>query len=322
MKNRLIITISDINGSKQYNVHEFIKHAILWILLMVVLTATGTYFYVNMLNKKISGLNEKNRIVKQENSKLNTEKTDLQNKIKDEKEMLLSMNEKLQEIEEAIGIGPDLNATFFDRVDENVKKIKETKRENTQKLEELKAQTEKKIEIEKITAIQKAFLVNGIPNGKLLNYRRVSSKFGYRVHPVTKRKDFHAGLDLSASTGTPIYAPASGVVEYASKKGAYGNFLLVAHSYGFKTAYGHLSKFAVKSGEYVSKGQLVAYVGNTGRSTGSHLHYEIRYLNKWVNPELFMDWDPENINQITDKVTKVHWSGIFKQIQKSIDLVK
>ncbi|TET90848.1 MAG: hypothetical protein E3J96_00350 [Sulfurovum sp.] len=322
MKNRLIITISDINGSKQYNVHEFIKHAILWVLLMVVLTATGTYFYVNMLNKKISGLNEKNRIVKQENRKLNIEKIDLQNKIKDEKEKLLSMNEKLQEIEEAIGIGPDINATFFDRVDENVKKIKETKRKNIQKLEELKAQTEKKIEIEKITALQKAFLVNGIPNGKILNYRRVSSKFGYRVHPVTKRKDFHAGLDLSASNGTPIYAPANGVVEYSDKKGAYGNFLLIAHSYGFKTAYGHLSKYAVKSGEYVSKGQVIAYVGNTGRSTGPHLHYEIRYLNKWVNPKIFINWDPKNINQITDKVTKVHWSGIFKQIQKSIDLVK
>ena len=331
MKNRLIITISDINGSKQYNVHEFIKHAILWILLIVILSATGTYFYITMLNKKISSLNEKNRIVKQENSKLNSEKRklnsekeDLQNKIKGEKEKLLSMNEKLQEIEEAIGIdiGPDINATFFDRVDENVKRIKETKLKNSQKLEEIKVQTEKKMEIEKITAIQKAFLVNGIPNGKILKYRRISSKFGYRVHPVTKRKDFHAGLDLSASSGTPIYAPANGVVEYSSQKGAYGNFLLIAHAYGFKTAYGHLSKFAVKSGQYVSKGQVVAYVGNTGRSTGPHLHYEIRYLNKWVDPKIFMNWDPKNINQITDKVTKVHWSGIFKQIQKSIDLVK
>ncbi len=329
MKNRLIITISDINGSKQYNVHEFIKHVILWVIFIFILTTIGIYLYIDILNRQVSQAQQRSQVLKSANIKLTTQKRELKNKIKEEKEKLHSMNElfismsdKLHEIEDAIGIGPDINASFFDRVDENVKKIEESKVAQAKRLQALREETQKKIENAKITAIQKAFLINGIPNGKPLKYRRVSSKFGYRIHPVTKRKDFHAGLDLSANYGTPIYAPANGVVEYAHNKGAYGRFLLIAHAYGFKTAYGHLSKYAVKSGQYVTKGQLIGYVGNSGRSTGPHLHYEIRYLNKWVDPEIFIEWNSNDINQIVNRVKKVRWSGIFDQIQKSIDLVK
>jgi len=329
MKNRLIITISDINGSKQYNVHEFIKQIILWIIFIFILTTVGIYLYINLLNNQISEAQNRNQALKSINIKLTTQEKELKEKIKEEKEklnsmneMFISMNNKLHEIEEAIGIGPDINASFFDRVDENVKKIEESKVEHAKRLQALKEETQKKIESAKISAIQKAFLINGIPNGKPLRYRRVSSQFGYRIHPVTKVKDFHAGLDLSAKSGTPIYAPANGVVEYAHNKGAYGKFLLIAHSYGFKTAYGHLSRYAVKSGQYVTKGQLIGYVGSTGRSTGPHLHYEIRYLNKWVDPNIFIHWNTDNIDQIVNKVQKVRWSGIFDQIQNSIDLVK
>jgi murein DD-endopeptidase MepM/ murein hydrolase activator NlpD len=329
MKNRLIITISDINGSKQYNVHEFIKHIILWIIFIFILITIGIYLYIDILNRQISQEQQREKILKLANIKLTAQKVKLKEKINEEKErlhsmneMFISMNNKLREIEDAIGIGPDINASFFDRVDENVKKIEESKIEQERRIQALKDEAQKRIESAKISAIQKAFLINGIPNGKPLQYRRVSSPFGYRVHPVTKVKDFHAGIDLSAKIGTPIYAPANGVVEYAKNKGAYGKFLLIAHAYGFKTAYGHLSRYAVKSGQYVTKGQLIGYVGNTGRSTGPHLHYEIRYLNKWVNPKIFINWNTDDIAQIVNSVSNVNWGGIFKQIQNSIDLVK
>jgi len=329
MKERLIITISDINGSKQYNVHEFVKQIILWIILIFILTTIGIYLYINLLNNQISQTQKRNHALKSINSKLESQKVTLQEKIKKEKEklnsmneMFVSMNDKLHEIEEAIGIGPDINASFFDRIDENVKQIEASKIEQAKKLQAIREETQKKIENAKVSAIQKAFLINGIPNGKPVHYRRISSQFGYRTHPVTHKKDFHAGIDLSAKYGTPIYAPANGVVEYAQRKGAYGKFLLIAHAYGFKTAYGHLSKYAVKSGQYVTKGQLIGYVGNTGRSTGAHLHYEIRYLNKWVDPEIFIDWNTDNIDQIVNKVHQVYWNGIFNQVQNSIDLIK
>jgi len=311
MRDQLIITISDIHGSKQYTVHEVIKKVILWIIMGIFLIIIGTYIYISMINNRVVELNDKVAITQKKsdelkilNSKLSDKNTLLKADIDDRSQKLTLMNGKLQEIEEMVGVGPDIESDFFERVDD------------------AKLVQEKKIEEAKVSALQIAFLENGIPSGKFLDYRRVSSKFGYRTHPVTKRKDFHAGIDLSAKHGTPIYAPADGVVEYAQPKGAYGNFLLIAHGYGFKTAYGHLSKYAVKHGEYVSKGDVIAYIGSTGRSTGPHLHYELRYLNKWLNPYTFMKWNTKNADIIRDKETKVNWQGIFKQIQKSIDLVK
>ncbi|MDD3500272.1 MAG: M23 family metallopeptidase, partial [Sulfurovum sp.] len=177
-----------------------------------------------------------------------------------------------------------------------------------------------KVQEEQITSIQKALVLNSIPNGKPLKYGRISSGYGYRTHPITQRESFHPALDFTAKNGTPVYAPASGVVVFAKRKGAYGNFLLLDHSFGFKTAYGHLSRFAVKSGDFVSKGDLIAYVGSTGRSTGPHLHYEIRYLDKWLNPKPFTQWNLENINDISAKITQVDWDSILKQAQNIITL--
>ncbi len=311
MKDQLIITISDIHGSTQYTVNEVIKKIILWIIMGIFLIIMGTYIYISMIQNNVTQLHNKVSEIEQKSQELTKRNSDLINnnqiltdEITDRSQKLVSMDDKLKEIEEMVGVGPDINSSFFDRIDD-------AKLHQAQKIEEAK-----------VTALQVAFLAKGIPSGHFLDYRRVSSKFGYRIHPVTKRKDFHAGLDLSAKHGTPIYAPADGVVEYAKKKGAYGNFLLIAHNYGFKTAYGHLSRYAVKHGEYVSKGDLIAYIGSTGRSTGPHLHFELRYLNKWLDPYTFMKWDTKDADIIRKKEKKVNWQGIFGQIQKSIDLVK
>ena len=320
MKNRLIITISDINGSVQYNVHEIIKKVIAGAILLLMIIAVATYLYINFLNNQVSKLNQqkvefKNQIVtlkestatyKKKNEILLQENTQLTHLIQENSDKLASVNEKLQEVEEMIGYGPDLNASFQDRVENARDKVVQALKE--------------KVQEEQITSIQKALLLNSIPNGKPLEYSRISSGYGYRTHPITQRESFHPALDLTAKRGTPVYAPASGVVVFAKRKGAYGKFLLLAHSFGFTTAYGHLSRFAVKSGDFVSKGDLIAYVGSTGRSTGSHLHYEIRYLDKWLNPKPFTQWNLENINDISAKITQVDWDSILKQTQNIITL--
>ncbi len=327
MKNRFIITISDIHGSKQYSVHEIIKKIIVFAVLIFLLIGVGTFFYIKFLNSKVDALHketlsykhEMHRLqtisqgLKEKNKQLNLLKTQLVSLIEQDTEKLNSMKSHLREVEEIIGIGPDINASFAQRIQQAKRHEEETKNKIVKRVQN-------EVKNEKISAIQKALLLNSIPNGKPLNYRRIASPFGYRIHPVTHKNSFHAGLDLPAKYGTPIYAPASGVVVYAAKKGAYGNFMLIAHSYGFKTAYGHLSKFAVKSGDYVTKGQKIAYVGSTGRSTGPHLHYEIRYLTKWVDPKPFMFWNLDNINYITDKIDTVNWKSILKQTQRLIRL--
>ncbi len=115
---------------------------------------------------------------------------------------------------------------------------------------------------------------------------RLSSGFGMRKHPILGYNKMHKGLDFAAPTGTPIYAAGDGVVEKAGRWGAYGNYVRIRHNSSYKTAYAHMSKFGrgVRAGTRVTQGQVIGYVGSTGRSTGPHLHYEVLVDGAQVNP--------------------------------------
>ncbi len=324
MKNRILITISDIHGSKQYTVHEIIKKVILYVVLFITLLTAGTFIYIKLLNHKVHSLKaqtlshkeeikkleESAKYYEEKNKLLSLENKELSDMIVSSSEKLSSVNDQLKEMEEMIGADPDLdlNTSFQARLE--------------QERNETVAMLRTKEKNETFSVIQKALLINTIPNGKPLRRTHITSGFGYRKHPVTHRNSFHPAVDLQGKKGTPIFTPASGVVVYAKPKNAYGNFVLIEHSYGFKTAYGHLSRFAVESGDYVNKGDIIGYVGNTGRSTGSHLHYEVRYLDKWINPKAFLTLDLENINDLSDKISKVNWDGILKQTDNLINLSK
>jgi len=120
----------------------------------------------------------------------------------------------------------------------------------------------------------------------LQNFRRVSSNYGYRTHPISGYRKMHQGMDFAASTGTPIIAPADGVVVEARRWGGYGNWIRVRHPNGIETGYAHLSRFAsgMRAGQRVTQGQVIGYVGNTGNSTGPHLHYEMWRNGQRINP--------------------------------------
>jgi murein DD-endopeptidase MepM/ murein hydrolase activator NlpD len=112
----------------------------------------------------------------------------------------------------------------------------------------------------------------------------LSSPFGKRRDPFTGGADFHPGLDISADYGVPVHAPADGVVVSAGPNGNYGNLVVIEHGYGITTRYGHLSRFAAAAGDLVHRGDVIGYVGSTGRSTSSHLHYEILLNGELTNP--------------------------------------
>lgn len=112
----------------------------------------------------------------------------------------------------------------------------------------------------------------------------LSSSMGSRSDPLTGEKDFHPGLDISADKGDPVYATADGKVTHASSAGNYGNLVIVDHGYGLETRYGHLSQFRAAVGQAVKRGDLLGLVGSTGRTTGSHLHYEVRANGRILNP--------------------------------------
>lgn len=116
----------------------------------------------------------------------------------------------------------------------------------------------------------------------------VTSDFGYRLDPYTADRKLHAGLDIANAAGTPIVAPADGTVVYAATESGYGNVLVLDHGNGVKTRYGHLQKIDVRVGDRVRRGALVASLGNSGRSTGPHLHYEVRVHGEPENPRKFI----------------------------------
>ena len=117
------------------------------------------------------------------------------------------------------------------------------------------------------------------------NLKSMASGFGYRSDPFTKVRKFHQGMDFSARTGTPIYASGDGVVARAdNSRSGYGNHIVVRHGYGYETLYAHLSKYNVRPGKRVKRGDVIGFVGSTGRSEAPHLHYEVHKNGKPVNP--------------------------------------
>jgi len=116
----------------------------------------------------------------------------------------------------------------------------------------------------------------------------VTSDFGQRLDPYTADRVMHAGLDIAAEHGKAIYAPSDGMVVFAGPEGGYGNVIVIDHGYGIKTRYGHLAQILVKPGDRIKRGQQVASIGNTGRSTGPHLHYEVRVNGIPQNPRKFI----------------------------------
>jgi len=116
----------------------------------------------------------------------------------------------------------------------------------------------------------------------------ISSRFGYRISPFTGRREFHKGLDIANRKGTPIIVPADGVVAFNGKKGLLGKMITIDHGHGMVTRYGHIKKAMKKQGEAVKRGDTIALMGNTGRSTGPHLHYEVRLNGVQVNPTKYI----------------------------------
>lgn len=131
--------------------------------------------------------------------------------------------------------------------------------------------------------------------------KRLASGFGYRIDPIYKMTKFHAGLDFSAPQGTPVYASANGTISVAGNLGnGYGNHVVIRHGYGYETLYGHLYKIKARNGQKVKRGEIIGYVGSTGKSTGPHLHYEVHRNGVKVDPIYYFynDLSPEQFDRM------------------------
>lgn len=284
MNKRFTITIHDLNGVKQFNLHQVIKKlllsAIVAILLLIAI-GSGVIVFLNIALEKIE--------LKK------TELEELNSGLLAKQEELAVVADRLEDIESMIGLAPQDESSLTERV-----------------------------EIAKLTSAQRAALLKYIPNGSPVPYKGITSKYGYRTHPTLNRREFHRGTDMRATMDTEIFATADGVIEYAGlhKKSGYGRLVILDHNYGFKTYYGHLNKVLVKAGEYVKKGDVIALSGNSGMSNGPHLHYEVRFTQRVLNPFLFMKWDIENYSQIFEKEKNVPWQSLITAVTRDHQIEK
>jgi len=291
MNNHFTITINDDNGVKQFNVHRFVKRALgyasIFVISMVIF-AVGTILY---LDNSVDEIEKRRSEVAQAYTKLEAKNIELKESMSNTKASLklkkLELNElsdELSEIETLIGLKPLAETPLADRVSA------------------MKMDTQ-----------HRAVMMQLIPNGSPIEYKGITSKFGYRIHPTLKKREFHRGADMKAKMNTPVYAPADAIVEWAGmhKRSGFGRLVILEHSYGFKTYYGHLNKTVVKSGTFVKKGTLIAYTGNSGLSNGPHLHYEIRFIHRNLNPFWFLKWTQQNYDEIFKKEKKVPWQSLI-----------
>ena len=132
-------------------------------------------------------------------------------------------------------------------------------------------------------------ILRALPLGSPLPGQRITSRYGYRRDPFVGKRAFHAGIDLRGRTGAPVAATAAGTVKRVGRNRGLGRYVIVDHGNGYETVFGHLSKQLVRRGQHVERGQTIGLVGSTGRSTGPHLHYEIRYQGRAIDPLRYLD---------------------------------
>ena len=163
-------------------------------------------------------------------------------------------------------------------------------------------------------ALDKEVLLSAIPSIQPINnenLRRMASGYGWRTDPFTKSRRMHKGMDFSAPTGTPIYAPSDGkVIRVDSRSAGYGKHVRIDHGFGYVTLYAHLSEYNVRRGQRVKRGDVIGFVGNTGRSVAPHLHYEIRKDGKHLNPINFYygDLNTEEFNALLEAANRENQS--------------
>ncbi len=135
---------------------------------------------------------------------------------------------------------------------------------------------------------------------------RIVSGYGIRFHPILKYRRMHWGIDISAPTGTPIYATGDGVIKFVGRKGGYGKTCIINHGYGYQTLYGHMKTIIAKRWQKVKRGEIIGYVGNTGLSRAPHIHYEVIYNNKKINPVnyFYSDFTPEEFEKVLELAEK------------------
>ncbi|MEA3292601.1 MAG: peptidoglycan DD-metalloendopeptidase family protein [Pseudomonadota bacterium] len=332
MKNHFRFSVSHAGWSRHFHVHHL-------LMKLVGLTFIAAIFVMVASNLTLSG--ERQRM-----SEINAEKTELENKLQSladttqaledaidvQVEDVATVNRELANLERKSGLEADnRRLTISERI-RLLRKV-HTDRENeyaeigdkVDRIEEIiglagekeAADLGERVEMVELGVQQERLLHDYLPSGYPLGEHKITSGFGFRTHPKSGTRRFHNGIDLRAKTSTPVYATADGVVKESVYSDSTGQRIVVQHNLGFETSYFHLAKRQVKKGDIVEKGQKIGLSGNTGRSAAPHLHYEVRYLGKALNPRPFLDWEVGS-KEIFAKIKGVQWKAMASLVKRQI----
>lgn len=299
MRDHYQITVTSFERTRHYRVPQFIKHFATGFVAVLGLLFAGGVLAIYVLSNKLDAMDQElSRLhvqqseIRAENTALLQEQQRLQNSVEEKVAALSMMGEELGSIEAMMGLSPNPDAEIEFRLDTASQ-----------------------------TAQEKRYMLTAIPSGYPLEEAKVTSFYGMRKHPVLGKMKLHGGADLRARIGTPVYATANGVVEWAGyNDGGFGKMVKLRHNFGFTTVYGHLSKSTVAVGDYVKQGELIGYSGNTGLSSAPHLHYEVRHLHRRLAPRSFMEWSLENYDGLFTREERIKWDSLAKTVRDQIAL--
>lgn len=279
-------------------IKNFIPKALLFLLAFAIFFTFSSMSISDLLFEESA-----QRLLTNQNMLIEQQYESELNQLKDRYSKLAKELESLQSTTNDVRLAVNLEPINLDDIDygiggsefNNVNYTIDESKENIGAIYEYITSVETNIKLEKgnYSEIQNKFvenkeLFNNIPALRPVN-SSFGDRFGMRYHPILKRKRMHHGLDFLSNTGEIVIAPGDGVVTYIGKRGGYGKVVRINHGFGYETLYAHLSKYKVKKGQKVKRGELIALSGNSGSlSTGPHLHYEVRHNGISLNPRNFI----------------------------------
>lgn len=301
MRHHYQITVTDCHRARHYTLTQLTRRAALAAggvigavflgCLLVIYALSGR---VEKLDGNLADLDERNTAIQQENERLIARQAQLKGRVEARASELIALSDDLEQLESIIGIDPPASLPVAERMS-----------------------------VASHTAFEKRLMLASIPSGYPLAQATITSSFGMREHPVAEGTRLHGGVDLRASMGTEVKATADGVVEYAGKNAGsgMGNMIKIVHNYGFSTVFAHLSEIDVEIGQYVSQGKPIGRSGNSGLSEAPHLHYEVRYLERRLDPGSFMDWSFEHYQTVFEQEERVQWQSLARTVRSKVRIM-
>lgn len=283
MKDRIYVSIVDEEGSKQFNLHKVAKKIFVYLLLCVFVLIVSGFFLMTYLMKQVQEISAEKEKITQNYKDTFYQNQNLKSQIDERSLELIKISKRVDDLEDIVSLSKNVDEPF----------------------------DEKDVELN-FSPSQKKLLLQIIPNGNPIEGNAKISSVKLRLHPSKGTYGVDSGIDYLTPLRTPVYATADGIVDLSrlGTKG-YGKFIKLTHAYGFTSMYAHLSEVLVKKGDFVQKGGLIGYSGNTGNSNGARLYYEIRFLGGYQNALDYIQWGQENFDSIFSKQTHVRWKRLL-----------